>query len=152
MVDGGRQFGDATNLFRDPIGIGVGVNYHITRQLFGEYHSTIAGSRIQQTFNYQGTTWNEDRKSGFFMMELNMGYSIVNNAKIRLAPYGGFGFVMHSPWREIETEQVKTPLSFSGNVGLLLDVKRKFQKITACLLYTSPSPRDATLSRMPSSA
>ena len=25
-------------------------------------------------------------------------------------------------------------------------------KINACLLYTSPSPRDATLSRMPSSA
>ena len=25
-------------------------------------------------------------------------------------------------------------------------------QITACLLYTSPSPRDATLSRMPSSA
>ena len=25
-------------------------------------------------------------------------------------------------------------------------------KIIACLLYTSPSPRDATLSRMPSSA
>ena len=24
--------------------------------------------------------------------------------------------------------------------------------VTACLLYTSPSPRDATLSRMPSSA
>ena len=26
------------------------------------------------------------------------------------------------------------------------------QQIVACLLYTSPSPRDATLSRMPSSA
>ena len=26
------------------------------------------------------------------------------------------------------------------------------QPITTCLLYTSPSPRDATLSRMPSSA
>ena len=26
------------------------------------------------------------------------------------------------------------------------------QGINACLLYTSPSPRDATLSRMPSSA
>ena len=25
-------------------------------------------------------------------------------------------------------------------------------RFTACLLYTSPSPRDATLSRMPSSA
>ena len=27
-----------------------------------------------------------------------------------------------------------------------------FAKINDCLLYTSPSPRDATLSRMPSSA
>ena len=25
-------------------------------------------------------------------------------------------------------------------------------EVTSCLLYTSPSPRDATLSRMPSSA
>ena len=28
----------------------------------------------------------------------------------------------------------------------------ELQRIGACLLYTSPSPRDATLSRMPSSA
>ena len=28
----------------------------------------------------------------------------------------------------------------------------KFSHFMACLLYTSPSPRDATLSRMPSSA
>ena len=28
----------------------------------------------------------------------------------------------------------------------------KFVQYTNCLLYTSPSPRDATLSRMPSSA
>ena len=35
------------------------------------------------------------------------------------------------------------------------DKKREFTKSFAfriCLLYTSPSPRDATLSRMPSSA
>ena len=29
---------------------------------------------------------------------------------------------------------------------------RVAEKINGCLLYTSPSPRDATLSRMPSSA
>ena len=29
---------------------------------------------------------------------------------------------------------------------------KKTQHISSCLLYTSPSPRDATLSRMPSSA
>ena len=33
------------------------------------------------------------------------------------------------------------------------DMKQNFKKqYGACLLYTSPSPRDATLSRMPSSA
>ena len=33
-----------------------------------------------------------------------------------------------------------------------LDLFRGFVQLYACLLYTSPSPRDATLSRMPSSA
>ena len=33
------------------------------------------------------------------------------------------------------------------------DIKAsKIKKLIPCLLYTSPSPRDATLSRMPSSA
>ena len=31
-------------------------------------------------------------------------------------------------------------------------IKHKVVDISSCLLYTSPSPRDATLSRMPSSA
>ena len=35
----------------------------------------------------------------------------------------------------------------------LEDAKNKFQKVLeACLLYTSPSPRDLSTSRMPSSA
>ena len=33
--------------------------------------------------------------------------------------------------------------------GVIVDADPNFQ---GCLLYTSPSPRDATLSRMPSSA
>ena len=36
--------------------------------------------------------------------------------------------------------------AFEGEMGILKD------HISICLLYTSPSPRDATLSRMPSSA
>ena len=31
-------------------------------------------------------------------------------------------------------------------------LKVPFKRMLTCLLYTSPSPRDATLSRMPSSA
>ena len=39
-------------------------------------------------------------------------------------------------------------------VGGVLDVpgETMFDKMQHCLLYTSPSPRDATLSRMPSTA
>ena len=54
------------------------------------------------------------------------------------------------------------PLEFPVDLGLwsliiflgLLAILTKFawKPIIDCLLYTSPSPRDATLSRMPSSA
>ena len=48
-------------------------------------------------------------------------------------------------------------LQGSGMIGIPGFSKRLFEtlsreKINVCLLYTSPSPRDATLSRMPSSA
>ena len=38
------------------------------------------------------------------------------------------------------------------NVRLLRDVDAVMAKLETCLLYTSPSPRDRTRSRMPSSA
>ena len=38
------------------------------------------------------------------------------------------------------------------NSDLARDLNLDFSKYDDCLLYTSPSPRDATLSRMPSSA
>ena len=37
-------------------------------------------------------------------------------------------------------------------VGLLIAASAWYSRDKTCLLYTSPSPRDATLSRMPSSA
>ena len=48
-----------------------------------------------------------------------------------------------------------TPLSIAAHFGQTDAVKlliNKGAQIDGCLLYTSPSPRDATLSRMPSSA
>ena len=41
-----------------------------------------------------------------------------------------------------------------GNTEMVTDYLTPIveQRYRACLLYTSPSPRDATLSRMPSSA
>ena len=39
---------------------------------------------------------------------------------------------------------------YKNQIGIMCDVA--LDPYTSCLLYTSPSPRDATLSRMPSSA
>ena len=44
------------------------------------------------------------------------------------------------------------PIAQKGLYGYTLLVPAKMNSIKTCLLYTSPSPRDATLSRMPSSA
>ena len=46
------------------------------------------------------------------------------------------------------TQGIANKLADEGYVAVCPDL---FHRIT-CLLYTSPSPRDATLSRMPSSA
>ena len=40
----------------------------------------------------------------------------------------------------------------NGQIGQSLVVTNNSGDVEICLLYTSPSPRDATLSRMPSSA
>ena len=63
----------------------------------------------------------------------------------------------------VEPARIAKTLSFADGEGCLLVVTAGDRKIDnakfkaafgmkACLLYTSPSPRDATLSRMPSSA
>ena len=41
---------------------------------------------------------------------------------------------------------------FSSKVVLLMKIHIEVDKAIPCLLYTSPSPRDRTRSRMPSSA
>ena len=49
-------------------------------------------------------------------------------------------------------DELKDLPLFFGRSGKAADLSRHDVKIFACLLYTSPSPRDRTRSRMPSSA
>ena len=59
------------------------------------------------------------------------------------------------------TQQAKTIAVISGKGGVgksnitlnvAIDLVNRGKKVLICLLYTSPSPRDRTRSRMPSSA
>ena len=68
------------------------------------------------------------------------------------------------PCLDVKDGKVVKGVQFDNHedVGEITDLAYKYSKdnadelvfydISACLLYTSPSPRDATLSRMPSSA
>ena len=65
-------------------------------------------------------------------------------------------------WRVVESQEEKATLNIVDSIeeqelleAMLDSVKPAYREGTQgmhCLLYTSPSPRDATLSRMPSSA
>ena len=71
--------------------------------------------------------------TAFFRKEIRRITSLTQNARIRISVFRGSGGLYtptnHQPFYLIE-----------------------YQPLKSCLLYTSPSPRDATLSRMPSSA
>ena len=49
-------------------------------------------------------------------------------------------------------QNIAETVSQRAEVGTFTDTEIDFDYAYTCLLYTSPSPRDATLSRMPSSA
>ena len=62
---------------------------------------------------------------------------------------GDLWALVHEPGAEVQA------LNASGRAGSGADAQRlrdEGHTVMPCLLYTSPSPRDATLSRMPSSA
>ena len=62
-------------------------------------------------------------------------------------------------WKDKATGEKKEKTSWhrivifnDGLAGVVENYVKKGSKIFVCLLYTSPSPRDWTISRMPSSA
>ena len=63
-------------------------------------------------------------------------------------PYKGVP-VFNSDGTFRKEDDVVQGRSFSSNLTKML---KHMDKLEACLLYTSPSPRDGLLSRMPSSA
>ena len=66
------------------------------------------------------------------------------------------GFLGHFAYTERICDYMDTlilrTLQQHGEVRVMVTLRREADRLMACLLYTSPSPRDRSLSRMPSSA
>ena len=60
----------------------------------------------------------------------------------------------HKPWETIRqpASVIIAEPSGSGKSELVENLLKEKKLLSPCLLYTSPSPRDGLLSRMPSSA
>ena len=91
---------------------------------------------------------------GLFAARFLIQWITSENAKKSVIPVafwyfsitGGLVLLTYAIWR-------KDPVIIAGqSVGVLIYARNLYFIHRGCLLYTSPSPRDATLSRMPSSA
>ena len=87
---------------------------------------------IQYNFKYQGEL--VQKKVVFFLAE-------TKTEEVKIShEHSGY------TWMDYNSSMEKTTFDNAKTV------LTKAEKLLSCLLYTSPSPRDATLSRMPSSA
>ena len=100
-------------------------------------------------------------KSVKLSMTLNVDLTKASDAYTALGMVDGIDIVNVEVITEPQPEAKQAPTtggatmiqsSFLSDKKRRRRVKRARYDFSACLLYTSPSPRDATLSRMPSSA
>ena len=90
------------------------------------------------------------RKSPYFDSTVKWGatgFSVYNHMYIPR----DFGNPEQNFWNLIE-KSILCDVAVERQVEITGPDAYKFIQLLTCLLYTSPSPRDATLSRMPSSA
>ena len=93
---------------------------------------------------------------------LNAGINWPNDFSIKPTTVYNHQLLLDSTYEDLEANylpQVEEQMDLARTNRLILNSNLKPEKVadfyrihTNCLLYTSPSPRDATLSRMPSSA
>ena len=78
--------------------------------------------------------------------DLSYSRTFYPNRSVRVYLNGLAQKIFHSIYKNKKSEKSRLKLFWTDELPKLIHESR------TCLLYTSPSPRDATLSRMPSSA
>ena len=84
-----------------------------------------------------------------------MGFQDINDLPIEWTDHEDIAMALYDRFGDEFTEGKIYRIRFTDLLDWILEIPNfegKREDSSDCLLYTSPSPRDATLSRMPSSA
>ena len=114
----------------------------LVSDIFAEDYAGLSGS-----FMRLGITARSIAMGGAFTAEKDHGFSTFYNpawAAFLIDRQVGLSYSSMSLDRRLSGLSFATPLPPTAGLGIAW--------VSACLLYTSPSPRDWTISRMPSSA
>ena len=134
---------------------GAGLNAHVGSRVYGNSHGfTAAGSGSRQSMSCMVIEQDNDG------MQRDYWYTVARNAAdldaaADVGRTAAERTVARLGSRPIATGRypvVLAPNLAMGLIGNLMSGISGAAQYRNCLLYTSPSPRDATLSRMPSSA
>ena len=116
----------------------------LRKYLFGDQKLPSVTSILSQTKS-------EEDKASLELWKKRVGYKEANRIKTEASSRGSS---MHSHIEDYLRGRVNESFFESNEQykNMAREIIEKGIKGKICLLYTSPSPRDATLSRMPSSA
>ena len=133
----------------------------------GDFHRPIT------TSNPEAQTWFDRGLIWIYNFDLEMAgrcfrEAIALDDDCAMAHWGlaySSGIYYNKPWHRMQKDELaeKLQLCFDGSRAAkarvdgvteveAMMIEALLSRYQSCLLYTSPSPRDATLSRMPSSA
>ena len=149
--------------------INSGINYTIVRPSCAmQYFSKHIASDIKKGTVYSSTNegkiaWLDSRDIATFIVailknpnqNINKTFTISGNESISIAEAVnriGKAIQKDITYHKISQNNANEKMRKNGMSDFVIDMLASVDGMRSCLLYTSPSPRDATLSRMPSSA
>lgn len=103
----------------------MGFSLFYKKALFSFQFESISSQTRQDMVFSDGTVWNAKSKAGLYNSRFNLGYRILDNNRISIAPNAGIGWSSFDPvdkdkkaYPELENVRLS---SFAYNVGLLFD-------------------------------
>ena len=129
-----------SNVIHIDVGVDLG-SPPATNENGGGSSGTYATNRVQ--VNHAGHPFNDGDTATFSGASSVGGQSLNGSFSIENQSTNAYEFLLGSP---------ATATATGGGSSVTVNASDQVTVAHTCLLYTSPSPRDATLSRMPSSA